>query len=262
MTGSRSRRSFLTLGGLSLAGAFAAGGAQPPPSGIPAATGQVIVAVADSWNAPKGKLMIFERPAPNAAWQPVLRQAMPVMLGKAGLAWGNGVLPVPHGQGGAPSKREKDRRAPAGLFRLGLLFGYAPQAPAGVAIPFYQVTARDCWIDDPAHPAYNRHIVVDPQNPPPWYGKQRMRLGDFAYEFLLEVRHNADPPEPGHGSAIFFHIRRGVNTPTHGCTTMAREDLITVLKRLRPALKPHYLLLPRAEYAARIKAWGLPAQMP
>ena len=261
MTGPLSRRSFISLSGLSLAGVFTAG-AQQPASRVPDAVGQLIVAVADSWNSQKGRLMVFERAAPNAPWQPVLKQALPVLFGKSGLAWGNGVLPVPHGQGGVPSKREKDRRAPAGLFRIGVLFGYAAQAHGGVTNPYYQITARDCWVDDPAHPAYNRHIVVDPKNPPPWYEKQRMRLGDFAYEFLLEVRHNADPPVPGHGSAIFFHIRRGVSTPTHGCTTMARADLITLLQRLRPALKPHYLVLPRTEYAARIQSWGLPAQMP
>ncbi len=261
MTGPRSRRSFIALGGLSLAGVFTAQ-AQRPPARVPDATGQLVVAVADAWNSQKGRLQVFERTGPNDPWRPVLKQSIPVLFGKSGLAWGNGVLPVPHGQAGVPSKREKDRRAPAGLFRIGMLFGYAPRAPAGVVNSYYQITARDCWVDDPAHSAYNRHIVVDPKNPPPWYEKQRMKLGDFAYEFLLEVRHNADPPVAGHGSAIFFHIRRGVSTPTHGCTTMARADLVTLLQHLRPALKPHYLLLPRAEYASRIQTWGLPAQMP
>jgi L,D-peptidoglycan transpeptidase YkuD (ErfK/YbiS/YcfS/YnhG family) len=225
---------------------------------VPDNVRQLIVSVADTWNSQKGKLMVFERARAGAPWQPVLAKPVPVLFCKSGLAWGNGVLPVPHGQGGAPSKREKDRRAPAGLFRIGQLLGYAPAAPRGVTLPYYQVTARDCWIDDPAHPAYNRHIVVDPKAPPPWYQKQRMRLGDFAYEWLLEIRHNADPPVPGHGSATFFHIRRGVSTPTHGCTTMARSDLLSLLQRLRPALHPHYVLLPRAEYTARIAAWGLP----
>jgi L,D-peptidoglycan transpeptidase YkuD (ErfK/YbiS/YcfS/YnhG family) len=182
----------------------------------------------------------------------------PALFGKSGLAWGNGVLPVPHGQNGIPSKREKDLRAPAGLFRVGMTFGYAPQAAKGITMPYYQVTARDCWIDDTAHPAYNRHIVVDPANPPPWYAKQRMRLGDFAYEWMLEIRHNSDPIIPGHGSAIFFHIRRGPAKPTHGCTTMAKADLLTLLQRLRPRANPHYVLLPRAEYQARLAAWGLP----
>src|SRR5687768_11088320 len=112
MTGPRSRRSFIALSGLSLAGIVTAR-AQQPASRVPDPVGQLIVAVADTWNSQKGRLMVFERAGPNAPWQPALKQAMPVLFGKSGLAWGNGVLPVPHGQGGAPSKHEKDRRAPA-----------------------------------------------------------------------------------------------------------------------------------------------------
>lgn len=258
MTGFRSRRSFTALCVSSLAGLLTGHARPGPGGGVPASCGQLIVSVADSWSSQKGRLMVFERAAPNAPWAGVLPRVVPVLYGKNGLGWGNGALPVPHGQGGIPSKREKDRRAPAGLFRIGTLYGYAPKAPAGVQNPYYQVTARDCWIDDVAHPGYNRHIVVDPAAPPPWYAKQRMRLGDFAYEWLLEIRHNSDPPVAGHGSAIFFHIRRGVNSPTHGCTTMARGDLLMMLQRLRPNLRPHYVLLPKAEYNARIGSWGLP----
>ncbi|HWB06219.1 MAG TPA: L,D-transpeptidase family protein [Verrucomicrobiales bacterium] len=261
MIGPRSRRSFTALCALSLAGALTVR-SQEAAARVPASVNQLVVAVADSWSSQKGRLMVFERSGANAPWTPVLPKAIPVLFGKSGLAWGNGLLPVPHGQGGVPSKREKDRRAPAGLFRIGMLFGYGAKAPPGVRNPYYQVTARDCWVDDVNHPAYNRHIVVDPKSPPAWYDKQRMRLGDFAYEWLLEIRHNSDPPVPGHGSAIFFHIRRGVSTPTSGCTTMARSDLLKLIQRLDPKLKPHYLLLPAAEYNARIKSWGLPPQMP
>jgi L,D-peptidoglycan transpeptidase YkuD (ErfK/YbiS/YcfS/YnhG family) len=226
---------------------------------VPPEVGQVVVSLADSWHATRGRLMAFTRSGPRAPWQPSWRNVVPVLFGKGGLAWGNGVLPVPHGQGGIPSKREKDGRAPAGCFRIGMLFGEAATAPAGVSIPYYRVTARDCWIDDPTHPAYNKHIVVDPQNPPPFYAKQRMRLGDSAYEYLLEVRHNADPPVAGHGSAIFFHVRRGPNRLTAGCTTMAREDLLQLLRTLKREWNPHYVLLPVAEYRARLEAWRLPA---
>ena len=264
MTGFTSRRKFARLCAVA-AGAAAVGGARAQsaaPARVPAACGQLIVSVADGWNSTKGRLMVFERASPRAPWAPVLPKSIPVLFGKNGLAWGNGALPVPHGQAGVPSKREKDGRAPAGLFRVGRLFGETTRPPAGVQNPYYQITARDCWIDDVTHPAYNRHVVVDLKAPPPWYQKQRMRLGDFAYEWLLEIRHNADPPVPGHGSAIFFHIRRGPSTPTHGCTTMARPDLLALLQRLRPGLQPHYLLLPKSEYAARIAPWGLPAPMP
>ena len=226
---------------------------------VPDSVLQLVVAVADGWNSPHARLMPFSRAGAGRSWQPGWPKAKRVNLGKAGLAWGNGVLPVPHGQPGVPSKRERDQRAPAGLFRIGTLYGYAPESVPGLRLPTCRVSARDCWIDDPAFPSYNRHVVVDPANPPPWYAKQRMRLGDFAYEFLLEIRHNSDPPLAGQGSAIFFHIRRGPEKPSHGCTTMARPDLVNLIQWLDARAHPHYVLLPRAPYQEWQGRWGLPA---
>ena len=250
------RKDFL----LGLAGCLAPlvpAGAQPPR--VPDSVLQLVVAVADGWDSTHAKLMPFSRTGAGRPWQPAWPRASKVNLGKAGLAWGNGVLPVPHGQPGVPSKRERDQRAPAGLFRIGTLYGYAPESVPGLRLPTYRVTTRDCWIDDPTLPSYNRHVMVDPAHPPPWYAKQRMRLGDFAYEFLLEIRHNADPPMAGHGSAIFFHIRRGPEKPSHGCTTMARPDLVNLLRWLDAGAQPHYVLLPRPVYQEWQGRWGLPA---
>jgi L,D-peptidoglycan transpeptidase YkuD (ErfK/YbiS/YcfS/YnhG family) len=113
-------------------------------------------------------------------------------------------------------------------------------------------------VDDPALPQYNRFVTVNPNNPPPWFEKQKMRHNDFAYRWLVEVRHNADPPVPGMGSAIFFHIRRGVTRPTWGCTSMAEPDLISLIRWLRRDARPHYVLLPWKEYQRKWQAWGLP----
>ena len=229
---------------------------------LPATTRQLIVTVAEDWDSHRASMWWFSRAKANGPWQITQQEPIPVLLGKNGLAWGRGLLPVPHGERGLPSKQERDGRAPAGCFALGMLFGNADNAPENVKYPYYQVTARDCWIDDVNHPAYNKHVTVDVNNLPPWYAKQRMRLGDFAYEWLLEIRHNAAPPEPGAGSAIFFHIRRGPDKPTSGCTTMQRENLLRLLGWLQPAAQPLYVLLPRAEYQTRLKSWGLPALPP
>jgi hypothetical protein len=75
----------------------------------------------------------------------------------------------------------------------------------------------------------------------------------------VEIRHNADPPEPGLGSAIFFHTRRGETRPTWGCTTMAKEDLVALIRWLRAEAHPHYALLPWKEYRKKWNQWGLPA---
>jgi L,D-peptidoglycan transpeptidase YkuD (ErfK/YbiS/YcfS/YnhG family) len=137
--------------------------------------------------------------------------------------------------------------------------------PPGADYPFHQVGPADAWVDDVTSPQYNQFVRIDdPANPPPWFEKQKMRHNDFAYRWLVEVRHNADPPVPGAGSAIFFHIRRGVNRPTAGCTTMAEPNLVNLVDWLRAPRHPCYALLPRNEYERQWQAWNLPnpAQIP
>ncbi len=214
---------------------------------------QLVVAIAPSWDATAGKAQRFERDA--GGWKSI-GQPWAVLFGKNGLAWGSGV----RGQDEKGlHKVERDGRAPAGVFRIGTIYTYDRALPAGSDYPFHTVTAADAWVDDVSHPDYNRHLLVDPANPPLWYAKQRMRLGDFAYRWLIEIRHNADPPVPGKGSAIFFHLRRAPQKPSTGCTVMAEPDLVTLIRWLRAGSRPHFALLPRAEYTARWKAWGLPS---
>ena len=101
--------------------------------------------------------------------------------------------------------------------------------------------------------------MIDPRNPPDNYSDEKMRGGDFAYRWLVEIRHNSDPPVPGNGSAIFFHIRRGVNRPTTGCTTMAEPDLVRLVAWLRAPKRPCYALLTQEDYLSKWRNWSLPA---
>jgi len=80
----------------------------------------------------------------------------------------------------------------------------------------------------------------------------------FSYEWLLEIRHNANPPIAGAGSVIFFHIRRGPDRATSGCTTMEKTKLVQITQWLRPAGNPQYILLPQAEYQKLKPYWHLP----
>ena len=180
-----------------------------------------------------------------------------VLYGRNGLVWGRGVLGTD--EPGA-HKSEKDKRAPAGVFRIGTIYTYDAALPKGSSYPFHTVTKADAWIDDPTLPQYNQHVAIEnPASPPAWFDKQKMRHGDFAYRWLVEIRHNSDPPIAGAGSAIFFHIRRGPQRPSAGCTTMAEENLLTLIRWLRADKRPHYALLPREEYLAKWEEWGLPS---
>jgi len=223
-------------------------------AGVPDDCTQLLLGVAPDWNSSKGEMRLYERER-GGPWK---QRGAPiaVLFGKSGLAWGTGLA----GQD-EPGlrKRERDGRAPAGVFRLGTVFTYDPQLPPGSSYPFRQVTEADVWSDDPRSPNYNRHIVIDPKNPPDNYTHERMRSGDFAYRWLIEIRHNSDPPVPGAGSAIFFHIRRGITRPTTGCTTMAEENLVRVIAWLREKAHPCYALLPASELKEKWQQWSLPA---
>lgn len=215
---------------------------------------QLIVSVAADWSASQGTLQRYER-GPDGGWQRV-GGSVPVLYGKNGLAWGRGVRGA--GELGL-RKCEGDGRSPAGVFALGIIYGNESSLPDGADFPFHQVTANDAWPDDPRNPFYNQHVTVDEAHPPAWFASQRMRTGDAAYRWRVEIRHNADPVEPGAGSATFFHIRRGETRRTSGCTTMAEPDLRDLVVWLRASAKPHYVLLPRAAYERLAPAWGLPA---
>ncbi len=202
------------------------------PDGVPGDCAQLIVGIAPTWDSMRGELRLFER-SRGGDWQPVSRP-FPALFGKNGVAWGTGLA----GQE---------------------VFGYDSNLPPGADYPYHQVTEADVWSDDPRSPNYNRHIVIDPKNPPDNYSHEKMRSGDFAYHWLIEIRHNSDPPVPGAGSAIFFHIRRGMNRPTTGCTTMAEQNLVRLVTWLRARGHPCYALLPAAEYDRKWRSWNLPS---
>lgn len=219
---------------------------------------QLVVSVAPDWDSTRGIARCFERGPGGGAWKPV-GPAWPVNYGRSGLAWGRGVLG--NDEPGGPRKVERDGRAPAGVFRIGKVYTADAALPSGSDYPFHTITTSDAWVDDPNFPEqYNRFLTIpDPANPPAWFEKGKMRHGDFAYRWLVEIRHNADPaPVVGAGSAIFFHLRRGETRPSSGCTVMAEPNLVRLLRWLRAEARPQYTLLPQAEYAKRWQAWGLP----
>ena len=223
--------------------------------GVPDDCTQLIVGVAPDWNSMRGHLQLFERKT-GQDWIAVA-PAVPVLFGKTGAAWGTGLA----GQSETGlRKKERDGRAPAGVFRIGRIYTYDAQLPPGSDYPFHQVTTADAWVDDVKSPQYNQFVTIDdPAHPPPWFEKQKMRHNDFAYRWLVEIRHNSDPPVPGQGSAIFFHIRRGESRPTAGCTTMAEKDLVRLITWLRAPRHPCYALLPESEYEKKWQNWHLPA---
>ena len=249
------RRSFLAAAAAVAAAAPQCGFAAAASFRLAPGTTQIVVGVADGWSSTSVTLQRYERQA-GGPWRPV---GVPWAgrLGGAGLVWGRGLSPAPPG---AVLKVEGDKRAPAGVFAVGTACGYDREIVRHPEQPYFQVTPRDLWIEDPSSPRYNEHVRLDHAPRTAWEKKAQMRQGDYAHSLKLFIRHNAPPRvTPGGGSSIFFHIwRAGGSKASIGCTTMSEPKLRELIAWLNPRRLPVYVLLPRAEYEARRSAWGLP----
>ena len=239
----------LILLSIVLLGAALAGGFE-----LPADSTQCVVGVADGWDSSHATLNFYEKRA--GAWQRV-GDAWPARLGRDGLVWGLGLHPLPTA---VTRKREGDWRAPAGVFRIGGVWGYAASIRKHPQLSYHRVTSRDLWIEDPTSPDYNRHVALDHEPAGAWEQQQQMKQDDPAHALKLFIAHNAPPQVVANaGSSIFFHIwRADGGKPSAGCTTMAAAQLRVLIARLDPTQKPLYVLLPKADYARLRGSWKLP----
>ena len=168
-------------------------------------------------------------------------------------------LPCASGYSGIGEKtREGDGLSPAGRFRIVAVM-YRPDRVSmhvprlfqrrtglpdlrwSMATPRSRVTSTrvretgpgDIWSDDPADPAYNRHVsAVDGSEYP--YSHERLSRGDPMYDLIAVLDFNLQDPVPGRGSAIFLHAWRGPRYPTAGCIAFPREILAEIIESWLP----------------------------
>jgi zinc D-Ala-D-Ala dipeptidase len=189
----------------------------------------LITVVTADWTATSGELRRWERH--GKAWRAV-GAPVPVVVGKSGLKW-------------PADKREGDGASPAGRFALGEVTGYDAAPPT--RLPYRQATPALRCVDDARSPLYNRVAVAD--------SGERMLRDDALYRYTIFVRHN-DARTPGLGSCIFLHVWHDASSPTVGCTAMALDDLRALLAWADSSTE--LVQLPREEYDARQRDWGLP----
>lgn len=224
--------------------------AHAAPKGTLKNSRQCLVVTADSWSATNGTMSILERDV-NSPWRQS-GSTIPVVIGRAGLGWGRGLVEVP--KVGGSIKREGDDKAPAGIFRLGPVFGL--RRDIKMPMPFTEVMFHTICVDDPDSPYYNRvfnELDVFSRN---W--RHAERLFDVnVYRMGIIVEHNI-PPEAGAGSCIFVHIWESPRTATSGCTAMSKEELRKIIRWLDPAKHPVLVQLPRPVYERVRDKWRLP----
>jgi D-alanyl-D-alanine dipeptidase len=213
---------------------------------------QLVVVTTPDWSAVDGTMQEYERR--GAVWQAV-GKAVPIVVGRKGLAWGKGVVSTMAFHG--PRKVEGDGKAPAGVYRFGSAFGFAAESPGGShGIPYKQLTEATECVDDSASQFYNRLVERDGGSPVDWKSSERMRAV-AAYRLGLVVEHNG-AAIPRSGSCIFMHLWSGPNNGTAGCTAMDDAALEAMLRWLDPAARPLLVQLPAAELQRLRPIWSLP----
>ena len=112
---------------------------------------QLVLVTTPDWNSSEATLQSFQRN--GHGWQAVSGK-VPVVIGRAGAAWGIGLHPAQPGAG----KQEGDGRSPAGVFALGNAFGYAKSVPTD--LKYTAMGVDDYCIDVVGSPVYNRIVNV------------------------------------------------------------------------------------------------------
>ncbi len=216
---------------------------------------QLVLVITPDWDANAGVMQAFERD--GRAWK-FVSSSQTVTVGRAGSAWGLGLHPA---MTSGPIKREGDGRSPAGVFPIGVAFGYAPSVPT--ALQYRGMTASDYCIDVPESTAYNKILDASVAGEAAVKGStEPMRRdlhanGDQRYKLGFVIEHNADGQPPG-GSCIFAHLWKAPGEPTAGCTAMAEPAMRGLLDWLSADARPVFVLLPRAEYERLHREWDLP----
>ncbi|HEY7234381.1 MAG TPA: L,D-transpeptidase family protein [Gemmatimonadaceae bacterium] len=234
-------------------GASRSGDARPTSMSL-----QMIVVVTDGWNSVPGVMRRYERDGVRTLWRAVGPE-VPVVVGAAGLGWGDGLHGIASPGETGPIKKEGDNRSPAGVFRLTSAFGYAPKdSVSWIRMPYAQATDAYKCVDDARSVHYNQMIYESDSARVDWKSAEDMHRPDSLYRMGVVVEHNLNGREIGGGSCIFLHIWPGPDGDTAGCTAFSSDAMSDLLAWLEPDAIPILVQLPRASYERLRSSWGLP----
>jgi L,D-peptidoglycan transpeptidase YkuD (ErfK/YbiS/YcfS/YnhG family) len=216
---------------------------------------QAIVVTTGDWNSVRGRARLYERKTLKSNWI-AAGKSFPVVVGKNGMAWGAGLHELPSDTGRVLLKTEGDGKAPAGIFALTSAFGSTEKANF-IKLPYTRLTESIECVDDVKSNHYN--LIVDKFKVGnfDWKSSEKMLAVGEQYDLGVFVAHNSER-QAGGGSCIFLHIWKDSRSGTAGCTAMARENIESVLRFLKPQSNPVLIQIPDDSYKTYQTKWKLP----
>ena len=129
--------------------------------------------------------------------------------------------------------REGDAKTPLGDYRLRFGLYRADRLPSPRCdLTFRALREDDGWCDAPKDPAYNRFIRL-----PYPASHEKLWRDDGAYDVILVISHNDNPPKPNLGSAVFIHVAQPDDRKTLGCIALAPEEMVRFLPCLKMGMQ-------------------------
>ena len=181
---------------------------------------QIIYVTASAEETSKATVTCYSRRDSGSPWIKEIGPS-PARIGRDGIALPN-------------DKKEGDGKTPSGIWPIGYAFGSASEAPIKTRSPYRQLTSRDFWIDSAHSPLYNMWFSGEI----PQVSHEVLHNLPIRYEVVLTTLYKTHPIIPEKGSAIFIHIWLSPSTPTSGCVSVSREDMLKILAWIDPSKSP------------------------
>lgn len=129
--------------------------------------------------------------------------------------------------------REGDEKTPLGDYHLRFGLYRADRLPAPKSkLTFRLLREDDGWCDASSDPAYNRFIRL-----PHPASHEKLWREDGAYDVILVISHNDNPPVAERGSAVFVHIAQTDDRMTMGCVALSPEVMVKMLPHLATGMR-------------------------
>ncbi len=222
---------------------------------IPDNSKQMIIVIVASQDSSKAFLVKYERSNLNSEWR-IVGDRFDVIVGKHGLAWGNGLHSIPIK---GVIKKEGDYKSPEGVFSLSSVFGFANlENIKNLKMPYIHVSKMLECVDDKNSKYYNNIIERNLADSVDWNSSEKMIRYKTWYELGVVVNHNTNPIKYGNGSCIFLHYWEDENDITSGCTAMDKDEMHKIVYWLDSSSNPVLVQLSSIHYEKYKSIWNLP----
>ena len=139
------------------------------------------------------------------------------------------------GKNGPVKHAEGDTKTPLGTWTIGEAYGIADDP--GSNIPYTKITDDMYWCATGSNGTKYNTLLYKSDDPDNDYSEDE-HLIDYPirYKYLLDLGYNKSGI-PYVGNAIFLHCwkeENGSPIPTGGCIAVSEENMVTILKTLKP----------------------------